>query len=200
MMDLWGLVDGTRNKAAPSIYQRVSDIAHGIEFDLENIGRPQRISWPKEGSNLGVLVLPEDDGTIRNADQLFGNRTHCGERFCKNGFEALRFKCDEPANGGNGDGLCDKNDAIFHKLRFLLGRPSDPNRRLISMDDIHLQYFDVKHYEKLQTDAGGAIEDENGNALWYRGAAELGIRTLGAGLADQPREVIDWKLLDEPIK
>src|SRR5215467_8462508 len=37
--------------------------------------QPQRIAWTKPGSTMLVLVLPDEDGSITNGDNLFGNNT-----------------------------------------------------------------------------------------------------------------------------
>jgi hypothetical protein len=125
----------------------LTNLKQGIDFDLKNTGEPQRIAWTKPNSNFAVLVLPDNYGEIRNSNQLFGNFTPqptvrtCGkdhQRACPaNGFIALSV-WDQPDHGGNGDGKIDKNDSVYFRLRLLLGKPDDPNRKLLTLEEAHI--------------------------------------------------------------
>jgi hypothetical protein len=132
---------------------QLTSVKHGILFDLKNTGKPQRIAWTEPGGTFAVLVLPDANGEIKNSNQLFGNVTpqpkvfKCGtdhKQLCpKNGFAALAVY-DSPAKGGNGNGLIDRNDAIYYKLRLLLGKPDDPNHRLLTLQEANIESIDLK--------------------------------------------------------
>jgi len=184
--------------------EQFTDLDHGIDFKLRRTGATwdstprQRIAWTKPGAKMGFLVLPLPDGVIENSDQLFGNWTTCehGDP-CANGFAALAFKCDSPLNHGNGDGICDKNDALWGQLRWLIGRPDDPNRKLLTMSDIGLVGIDVKHY--LELEGQQVLTDKFGNQFSYQGTADFGWKNAGTGKVTDLEEIFDVFLLDERI-
>lgn len=95
-------------------------------FDITGDGRPLRVGWTQPGSSAGFLALDRNgNGTIDDGRELFGNFAPLSEtmngRRAKDGFEALKW-FDDPAHGGNGDGLIDKRDAVFSKLMLWIDR------------------------------------------------------------------------------
>jgi hypothetical protein len=81
-----------------------------------------RFSWPEHGSGNAWLVYDvNDDGLITNGKELFGNFTPHSDggvpnHPSPNGFLALAWY-DKPAQGGNWDGIIDKQDAIWNHLK-----------------------------------------------------------------------------------
>lgn len=98
----------------------MTDVAHGVRFDLNSVGGPDRVSWTSPTSTAAWLVLDRNrDGYITNGKELFGNFTFQSEPLRnveKNGFLALA-EWDKPENGGNGDSKITKDDDVFRKLR-----------------------------------------------------------------------------------
>jgi hypothetical protein len=98
-----------------------------VSFDMKGDGTLLKVSWPKVGSGNAWLVYDRDgDGVIKDGTELFGNFSphadganpdwpgkKAGE---PNGFQALAWY-DHPAQGGDGNAILDKRDAIWTKLR-----------------------------------------------------------------------------------
>lgn len=106
-----------------------------VTFDIQGNGHPQKLSWTKFGSGNAWLVYDRDgDGVIKDGTEMFGNFTpHSGGDANlpdngKNGFLALGWY-DQPAQGGTGDQILDKNDKIWNKLRLWIDTHcySDPD-------------------------------------------------------------------------
>jgi len=90
---------------------------NGVLFDLASNGHPIQISWTDPSYGNAFLVLDRDgNGTIDSGKELFGNFTDQPKSDDPNGFLALAV-FDDPANGGNGDGVIDEHDKIWPQLR-----------------------------------------------------------------------------------
>lgn len=93
-----------------------------VLFDLNADGVPICVSWPKVGSGLGWLALPDaKTHQVSSAKQLFGTDTpqthHPNPQ--PNGFLALA-EWDMPENGGNWDLMISKQDKVWSRLRLWL--------------------------------------------------------------------------------
>jgi hypothetical protein len=152
---------------------RLTDLAGGAEFDLNGDGRAEKLSWTAPGSDDAWLAFDRDgDGRISKGAELFGNFTYQPDPLLneeKNGFLALA-EFDQPSSarngnhGGNGDGIIDRNDAVFSSLRLW----QDVNHNGVSeLDELHtLQELGIASLELRYRLSKRT--DEHGNQFRYR--------------------------------
>src|ERR1035441_9183890 len=109
----------------------LTDWQHGVSFPFFPDKPPMQLSWTDAAYANGWLALDRNGkGVIDNATELFGNITPQPPSDAPNGFLALSV-FDEPANGGNGNGVIDPGDAVYPHLRVWI----DANHDGISQPD-----------------------------------------------------------------
>jgi len=157
----------------------LTDAAHGVLFDIKDTGKALQVAWTAPNAQNAFLALPGPDGLVHNGQQLFGNfapQPPCpvGDTSCSpNGFRALAVY-DDPANGGNGDGIIDLRDAIFSSLRLWIDANHDgisQPEELYMLPSLGINSISLNYKWDQRT-------DQYGNIFRYR--AQVG-STSGAG-------------------
>ena len=142
----------------------LSNAAEGVDFDLNGDGTRERLGWTRLDSDDAWLAVDRNEnGTIDNGAELFGDFTPQPAASNKNGFLALA-EFDKAAKGGNEDGVIDSSDQVFNRLRLW----QDKNHNGTSEpDELHtLAALNITALElefKLSKRA-----DEYGNQFKYR--------------------------------
>jgi hypothetical protein len=158
-------------------YSLTSD-SQGVTFDISGDGKAWKMAWTAAGSDNAFLVLPGADGLVHSGQQLFGNFTPqppcpIGDKSCfPNGFRALAVY-DQPANGGNGDGIIDARDAIFSSLRLWIDANHDgisQPEELHTLSSLGINSISLNYKRDAKT-------DQYGNVFRYRAQVNPGTPT-----------------------
>ena len=92
---------------------RTSGASSPVRFDMQGDGQKELLTWTDPNTEEGFLWIDRNhDGVVTDGTELFGVGTDlpAGVK-AHDGFEALAMY-DDPAYGGNGDGVISKGDDI----------------------------------------------------------------------------------------
>ena len=156
---------------------QLTSATNGVVFNLLP-DLPVKIAWTTPDTDDAWLALDRNgNGLIDSGEELFGNATPQAQPplgIDKNGFLALA-EFDQSANGGNGDGVIDPNDAIFTSLRLW----KDQNQNAVSepselhtLPELGLATLELRYKESRNTDQYGnefryraKVKDVHGNQV-----------------------------------
>jgi hypothetical protein len=157
----------------------LTDAAGGVNFDLDNNGGRERLSWTAAESDDAWLALDRNyNGAIDNGSELFGNFTPQPSPplgIMKNGFNALA-EYDKLANGGNGNRRIENGDAIFSSLRLWQDENHNgvsESNELHKLSELGVAIVDLDYLEAKRT-------DHYGNSIRY-GAKVRDVRGVHVG-------------------
>jgi hypothetical protein len=147
---------------------QMTNAVDGVNFDIDGNSDQvrERLSWTQAATDDAWLVLDRNgNGSIESGREMFGNYTSQSQPIgtARNGFLALAAY-DKAAKGGNGDGVINKDDDVFKKLRLW----QDTNHNGVSEpSELHklkepgLKTLDLDYKESKKT-------DQYGNQFRYR--------------------------------
>ncbi|MDR1745179.1 MAG: hypothetical protein LBS30_05445, partial [Planctomycetota bacterium] len=126
----------------------------GVDFDMDGDGAATRMGFVR-GDDALLFADTHGDGVVHDGRQLFGNTDGHA-----NGFEKLREYDD------NADGVIDKNDAIYGRLRVWVEKTEDGvsgEGETMSLEEAGVASINVG-YENVREDDG------TGNLIGQKGS------------------------------
>lgn len=107
-----------------------------------------------------MILDRNGNGSVDSGEEMFGNATPQPpppSGIGKNGFNALTIY-DQSANGGNGDGIINKQDSVFSALRLWQDKNHNGTSEaaeLSTLTDRDLNSIDLDYKESKKTDSYG---------------------------------------------
>jgi len=149
-----------------------TSLQRGVPFDFNGNGKPLFMAWTDPNYHNAWLALDRNhNGRIDSAQELFGYPTQPQVPGpTPNGWLALAVY-DEPAYGGNGDGVIDAKDAIYPELLLWIDANHDgisqPNE-LHHLADLSVAAIELKYKD------GNSYTDNNGNLFKFESFVDVG--------------------------
>jgi hypothetical protein len=136
-----------------------------VTFDLLGQG-PVRTGWI-EGDDALLTLDRDGNGLVDDGTELFGEGTRLNGVPARDGFQALAA-LDEPAAGGNGNGVLEDEDLMFGALRVWTDRNVDGVSQPEELRD--LPGAGIRSIDVTGAEPCGTVTDRHGNDLSLRGS------------------------------
>jgi len=140
-----------------------------VWFDIDGNGYPEHLTWTSATTVEGFLwVNLSGKNRVEDGSELFGIGTLMpdGTR-ATDGFQALAIY-DQPALGGNGDGVLNSSDAVWSHLRVWIDGNhngiSEPGENL-PLHAFHVLSINLTSIRANQRDAAGNVHLRQGRFL-----------------------------------
>jgi hypothetical protein len=165
---------------------RTSGASSPVRFDMQGDGQKELLTWTNPNTEEGFLWIDRNhDGVVTDGTELFGVGTDlpAGVK-ARDGFEALAMY-DNPAYGGNGDGVISKDDDIWNRLRLWVDRNHDGYSSRDEHESIH-----AYHVEAIRLGYTYALaDDESANVHRLHGTYLT--KVVGDGPAHLENATVD---------
>ena len=138
---------------------KLTDLAHGVYFRWESDGPRYAMSWTDPAGGNGWLVLPNANGEVRDATNMFTSVTPQPRSATPNGFLALAVY-DLPSEGGNNNGWIDPGDRVYSKLRVWIDANQDGEAQpeeLHTLDELAIKRIGLRYRLAEKVDQYGNI-------------------------------------------
>lgn len=138
---------------------RLTDIAHGVYFRWEPDGPKYAMSWTDPAGGNGWLTLPDKNGGVHDATNLFSSATPQPKTADPNGYIALAVY-DLPSEGGDSNGWIDRGDKIYSKLRVWIDANQDGEAQpdeLHTLDQLGIKRIGLRYHLAEKVDQYGNV-------------------------------------------
>lgn len=162
----------------------LTNARNGVQFDITGTGHPVQIAWTAPAADNAFVCLPDSNGSCDDGKDLFGNFTPQPPSQHHNGFAALAVY-DQPANGGNGDGIIDAQDKIFSSLRLWIDANHDgicQPSELFTLPSKGVDSISLKYRASMK-------RDQFGNLFRYRSLLNPGGPQAGSDVGRMAYDV-----------
>jgi len=124
----------------------LTSVQNGIKWDFNGNGAPIQIAWTAPGSTNGWLAMPDANGQITSAQQLFSSLAPQNLKVADNGFNAL------VTYDTNGDGVINALDNPWStKTTMAFPQPNE----LFTLDQLGITGISLAYTSSPKTDQYG---------------------------------------------
>lgn len=149
----------------------LTDLNNGVLFDLDGDGERNKLAWTAPDSGDGWLALDRNgNGVIDHGGELFGNFTEQPEVGAPDGYRALAV-FDDPAHGGDGNGIIDDRDSVYSQLRVWIDANHDgisQPAELLDLRSAGVEWLETRPITSRR-------RDRHGNELRYQALVRLSV-------------------------